>query len=399
MTRRSKVTPRDNLNLHDGSAFRLPMSLNEFMEDLICTDSAKQVTRTNDDPASVDTLRQYIEGLKFSDADSTISDILNNVSLSSESSDLQAPSTVTGSVSSSGMQGPRLGISQWSAPFSGFHSMDHPPTLRSRSNPPEDTSPRPESPDKVSPFGFTTYYDSPPDLNVDDLVIRNTPSSDKFTWDVMWRTPALQRYIRPSGPKIQRFPPSFLSESLRAIKDEVVKAEKALACMANDSAYLAPMKPASSYRMDMKASKPLPTTHGDPLTQSLHRNTSLCRYWQRGSCTKADCNFAHGVNELVSTVGIWKTTICHHWKKGNCRVGSNCRHAHGEEERQPTIIPSSISSKRTLNFILKQEKLNSKNAGCQSAEFVGSENPQNNTDSRPCGTGRPESPTTPCEGF
>ncbi|GFE55114.1 zinc finger CCCH type motif-containing protein protein [Babesia ovis] len=85
------------------------------------------------------------------------------------------------------------------------------------------------------------------------------------------------------------------------------------------------------------------------------RRTSLCKYWQRGICQNADCNFAHGKKELKGTVGVWKTTLCHHWMNGTCRMGADCRHAHGEEELQPKNIPLNVLKNKILNTIRLQE--------------------------------------------
>ncbi|UKK02340.1 hypothetical protein MACK_001697 [Theileria orientalis] len=90
------------------------------------------------------------------------------------------------------------------------------------------------------------------------------------------------------------------------------------------------------------------------------KKTSLCKYWQRGICANDECNFAHGKKELRSTIGVWRTTICHHWKTGVCRVGSDCRHAHGEEELQPKNIPANVLKNKLLNSARKYEFMRKK---------------------------------------
>ncbi|KAK2195317.1 bifunctional Zinc finger [Babesia duncani] len=86
------------------------------------------------------------------------------------------------------------------------------------------------------------------------------------------------------------------------------------------------------------------------------RRTSICKYWQRGICVNKNCNFAHGKDELQSTIGVWKTTICHYWKSGNCRIGAKCRHAHGEEELQPKNIPAHVLKNKLLHSSRRKER-------------------------------------------
>jgi hypothetical protein len=71
------------------------------------------------------------------------------------------------------------------------------------------------------------------------------------------------------------------------------------------------------------------------------RKTKLCTAWQEGTCSKADCQFAHGAKDLRSTSAVYKTVQCQWFATGHCSLGMACRYAHGvqEDRSEATCIP------------------------------------------------------------
>eukprot|EP00930_Biecheleria_cincta_P096542 TRINITY_DN88372_c0_g1_i1.p1 TRINITY_DN88372_c0_g1~~TRINITY_DN88372_c0_g1_i1.p1 ORF type:complete len:194 (-),score=26.60 TRINITY_DN88372_c0_g1_i1:362-943(-) len=64
------------------------------------------------------------------------------------------------------------------------------------------------------------------------------------------------------------------------------------------------------------------------------RNTKLCKYYQKGACTRGNsCTFAHSVEQLHSRPDFIKTSYCNMFLvQGWCSWGTNCKFAHGEQE-------------------------------------------------------------------
>lgn len=62
--------------------------------------------------------------------------------------------------------------------------------------------------------------------------------------------------------------------------------------------------------------------------------TKMCPMQQQhGACSLLDCRYAHEPSELRSTQMLYKTALCIEFMRlGTCKFGSQCRHAHGQEE-------------------------------------------------------------------
>jgi len=60
--------------------------------------------------------------------------------------------------------------------------------------------------------------------------------------------------------------------------------------------------------------------------------TAICRAFARGACHEADCKFAHGEEELRVSPSVYKTQLCNFFARGHCKKGDRCRHAHGKKE-------------------------------------------------------------------
>ncbi|KAL8436426.1 hypothetical protein ACSSS7_001748 [Eimeria intestinalis] len=69
--------------------------------------------------------------------------------------------------------------------------------------------------------------------------------------------------------------------------------------------------------------------------------TKMCpRQTAAGGCTTSGCRFAHSSSELRSTETFYKTQLCIDFHaSGRCGNGSNCRHAHGEQELRAGPLP------------------------------------------------------------
>ncbi|OEH74894.1 zinc finger c-x8-c-x5-c-x3-h type domain-containing protein [Cyclospora cayetanensis] len=67
--------------------------------------------------------------------------------------------------------------------------------------------------------------------------------------------------------------------------------------------------------------------------------TRMCQLYKNGLCRLASrrCKFAHALRELRSTSDFYKTGLCAFWAAGFCRAGTQCRHAHGEEEMRGKV--------------------------------------------------------------
>lgn len=52
----------------------------------------------------------------------------------------------------------------------------------------------------------------------------------------------------------------------------------------------------------------------------------VCRYWFAGDCRRADCAFAHDIQQ----------TTCKFWLRGQCLQGSGCPFLHGVD---PSLVP------------------------------------------------------------
>eukprot|EP00931_Biecheleriopsis_adriatica_P096746 TRINITY_DN7042_c0_g2_i1.p1 TRINITY_DN7042_c0_g2~~TRINITY_DN7042_c0_g2_i1.p1 ORF type:complete len:861 (+),score=259.25 TRINITY_DN7042_c0_g2_i1:35-2617(+) len=68
------------------------------------------------------------------------------------------------------------------------------------------------------------------------------------------------------------------------------------------------------------------------------RKTSMCRnIVTQGFCDDQSCSFAHNLDELRATDKFHKTTLCYFHLYGTCKLGEMCRHAHSKEELR--ILP------------------------------------------------------------
>jgi hypothetical protein len=83
-------------------------------------------------------------------------------------------------------------------------------------------------------------------------------------------------------------------------------------------------KPQDSYR----------NFHAKPSISNRLRKTKLCRNFERGCCFKgANCDFAHGKEDLRYVPSFYKTQMCHAFLAGRrCLKGPQCRFAHGPHE-------------------------------------------------------------------
>ncbi|KAL8438758.1 hypothetical protein Efla_003429 [Eimeria flavescens] len=69
--------------------------------------------------------------------------------------------------------------------------------------------------------------------------------------------------------------------------------------------------------------------------------TKMCpQQTAAGGCRTAGCRFAHSSSELRATEVFYKTQLCIAFAAGGpCANGSNCRHAHGQQELRPRPLP------------------------------------------------------------
>ncbi|XP_026193180.1 AF4/FMR2 family member 4 [Cyclospora cayetanensis] len=74
--------------------------------------------------------------------------------------------------------------------------------------------------------------------------------------------------------------------------------------------------------------------------------TRMCQLYKNGLCRLASrrCKFAHALRELRSTSDFYKTGLCAFWAAGFCRAGTQCRHAHGEEEMRGKGIRCAVEA-------------------------------------------------------
>jgi len=64
--------------------------------------------------------------------------------------------------------------------------------------------------------------------------------------------------------------------------------------------------------------------------------TSICMFWQQGRCTRRECRFAHGEQELREVPDLTKTAMCRQMlKNGKCPI-KNCKYAHSRDELRST---------------------------------------------------------------
>eukprot|EP00438_Fugacium_kawagutii_P001437 Skav215658 [mRNA] locus=scaffold2880:64721:72670:- [translate_table: standard] len=59
--------------------------------------------------------------------------------------------------------------------------------------------------------------------------------------------------------------------------------------------------------------------------------TLICKFWQKGQCRRAHCDFAHGEEEKKAAC---KLLPCRFFASGSCRLGPDClyRHDHLTED-------------------------------------------------------------------
>merc|ERR1719198_2677266 len=66
-------------------------------------------------------------------------------------------------------------------------------------------------------------------------------------------------------------------------------------------------------------------------TKWLHK-TKLCVYSLQGSCRLGNkCSFAHSATEVQDAPNLYKTQLCEAFAAGNC-TKEDCTFAHGNEE-------------------------------------------------------------------
>eukprot|EP00388_Colpodella_angusta_P011860 GDKJ01030206.1.p1 GENE.GDKJ01030206.1~~GDKJ01030206.1.p1 ORF type:complete len:946 (-),score=277.34 GDKJ01030206.1:707-3544(-) len=91
--------------------------------------------------------------------------------------------------------------------------------------------------------------------------------------------------------------------------------------------------------------------------------TKVCKYWEEGICKRGDeCMWAHSYDATRNAPNLTKTKLCRQFFSGTC-TRIDCKYAHGEEElRAVSEIVSEIAriplveSKRERKRRLKQEK-------------------------------------------
>lgn len=71
--------------------------------------------------------------------------------------------------------------------------------------------------------------------------------------------------------------------------------------------------------------------------------TQLCPDFENGSCTNANCNYAHSVEELKPFPTL-KQKICMWYRKGTCNNGDACCFAHGRKDLRSSETTSSEPS-------------------------------------------------------
>lgn len=321
------------------------MNLSDYMEQELMSHKIRK-GQGEDEGDSISSLRRYVEDLRLDDVDSTISDVLNDISTPSCVTSSRPSPTVMCSASSSDEQKPTLNLSQWSAFSYNSSPSKNLKLIRGGSIKPMAPSYSPNYED--SSMAYHNYYDNLREMHVKELDSKSGDPTKSFTWDMLWKSPELKKYVRPQpsnvycSPEQNHYP--FNSLNMQVIEKRNLAQYKS----GNSQSYY---KSALSLIAEeaFKEAKKHSAPRQLPLKKAnvnIHARTSICKFWQRGSCTKTNCNFAHGAHELKSTIGIWKTTICYHWKQGNCRNGANCRHAHGEQERQPRMYPLGTRNRR-----------------------------------------------------
>eukprot|EP00933_Yihiella_yeosuensis_P044308 TRINITY_DN39403_c0_g1_i1.p1 TRINITY_DN39403_c0_g1~~TRINITY_DN39403_c0_g1_i1.p1 ORF type:complete len:595 (+),score=117.76 TRINITY_DN39403_c0_g1_i1:385-2169(+) len=62
-----------------------------------------------------------------------------------------------------------------------------------------------------------------------------------------------------------------------------------------------------------------------------HDKTKICKFWLIKRCERSDCKFAHGEEERRR---VCATIMCQFAASGHCRLGSECPFAHSEESKQ-----------------------------------------------------------------
>mmetsp|Transcript_105310 Transcript_105310/g.187184 ORF Transcript_105310/g.187184 Transcript_105310/m.187184 type:complete len:329 (-) Transcript_105310:219-1205(-) len=93
---------------------------------------------------------------------------------------------------------------------------------------------------------------------------------------------------------------------------------------------------------------PRTAKHWDSKRYAVYRNqfmkTQLCKYYGVGSCTKgAECNFAHGLEEMSIVPDLKKTALCEDFKHGRCSLPKEqCQYAHGQDDLRSSLAFQSI---------------------------------------------------------
>eukprot|EP00825_Cyclidium_porcatum_P048580 TRINITY_DN8197_c0_g1_i1.p2 TRINITY_DN8197_c0_g1~~TRINITY_DN8197_c0_g1_i1.p2 ORF type:complete len:257 (-),score=27.16 TRINITY_DN8197_c0_g1_i1:174-944(-) len=112
----------------------------------------------------------------------------------------------------------------------------------------------------------------------------------------------------------------------------------------------------------------MPSLVGSEMCIRDRYKTTLCRHFQNGNCTLGDkCYFAHGQQELRNandplpqnipqlntkvTVNNYRTTLCKYHEQGFCKNGANCNFAHGIQEIQQNQAKTQYQYATTPNLI------------------------------------------------
>ncbi|OEH74142.1 NEK kinase [Cyclospora cayetanensis] len=130
----------------------------------------------------------------------------------------------------------------------------------------------------------------------------------------------------PSRGKLQSAPPEFLNYS-RDPEEERERERQFLITAAAALEQESAITPSNETCGECSWQGSL---RSEGASSSVQNSSDQCANARRGECKATDCSFAHGFSELRSTDSFYKTQLCLFWLSG--RVGSSCRHAHGEEE-------------------------------------------------------------------
>ena len=82
---------------------------------------------------------------------------------------------------------------------------------------------------------------------------------------------------------------------------------------------------------------------------SLPYKVRLCTFFADGRCTKNNCSFAHGREELYATQAATKTSqLCREFSTpAGCKYGEKCRFSHGHEESLRDLSTEAVGSEAT----------------------------------------------------